>query len=80
MTADRDLAIPDINGISRKQPQKPMKLIKEVRSGDHRDGVDRSIDSSLESKPVRVQLLQINKARVNMNLRNEDAKSCFLRL
>ena len=56
MAPDGDLAITDVNGISREQPQKPMKLIKQVRPSNSRDGIDRSIDGSLQGEPVGVQL------------------------
>jgi len=47
MTSGRDLAIPDVNRISREQPQQAMKLIEQVRAGHCRDGIYGSIDSSL---------------------------------
>jgi len=57
MTADRDLAISDIDGISRQQPQQPLKLVQQVRAGHRGGGIDWSINGSLKGKPVRVELL-----------------------
>ena len=54
MTSGGNLAVANLNRMSREQPQQPVKLIQQVRPGHCRDGIDGSIDGSLQGKPVRV--------------------------
>ena len=54
MTSGGNLAVANLNRMSREQPQQPVKLIQQVRPGHCRDGIDGSIDGSLQGETVRV--------------------------